>query len=46
MAAYTQEQQRIAQEKERKVIFTLKHIDIGNHVELIWQFFPEYSKTK
>lgn len=46
MAAYTQEQQRIAEEKERKVIFTLKHIDIGNHVELIWQFFPEYSKTK
>jgi hypothetical protein len=46
MAAYTQEQQRIAEEKERKVIFTLKHIDIGNHVELIWQFYPEYSKTK
>lgn len=46
MAAYTQEQQRIAREKERKVIFTLKHIDIGNHVELIWQFYPEYSKTK
>ena len=46
MAAYTEEQQRLAKEKDRTVMFTLKHIDIGNHVELIWQFFPEYSKAK
>lgn len=46
MAAYTQEQQKLTSEKENKVIFTLKHIDVGNHVELIWQFRPEYSRKK
>lgn len=46
MAAYTQEQQKLAAEKENKVIFTLKHIDVGNHVELIWQFHPEYNKKQ
>ncbi len=46
IAAYTKEQQQLAEDKEHKVMFTLKHIDVGNHVELIWQFYPEYSKKK
>ena len=46
MAAYTREQQRITDELKTVTVFTLKHIAVGNHVELLWQFQPEQRGTK
>lgn len=46
VAAYTKEQNKVDNDMKRNAVFTLNRIDVGNHVELIWQFRPHPDTQK